>query len=210
MRSVRAPGWPTVGVAAASLAVLAGIGVTFARPHALAARSCFTAAAVLLLAKLSAAIFESGRSFSREKRLAIFVALCSIALGWWSAWQWVDAREVDYRFGLQKAELKSSVTELSREILAFAAERTRNAPPAPRPETWDRDEEASLRFEADTVAAFEQRFAAQVRLAHDLFALLGITDPDFELFYKRPGNLLAIVVVGQKLAVLAAAVDHVR
>ena len=158
---------------------------------------------MLLLLKLLVWIATSHRSFGPPERLAAFVMLCTIAMSWYTAHQWVHQRQFDDLVASQNADLKLTVMELSSEILAFVAARSREAPQPPRPATWDQDEAAATRYEVGTEQAFERRFGKQVRATHDILALLGIGDRDFDAFYAHPADAFQMRVIAVKLAFLA-------
>jgi hypothetical protein len=93
---------------------------------------------------------------------------------------------------------------LSGRILVFVAAQTREAPPPPRAETWDRDEADLFRYRQDTQRAFEARFGSQVRAAHDVLRLFALTDRDFERFYQHPSDTFEMRVIASKLAFFSA------
>ena len=82
----------------------------------------------------------------------------------------------------------------------FLRARADTAPPRPRPATWERDEEAVLRYEQDTALLFEAQFGPQVRRIREMFSLRGLIDRDFEAFYRDPSNAFQIGVVSRRLA----------
>jgi hypothetical protein len=55
------------------------------------------------------------------------------------------------------------------------------------------------RFESDTVRAYERRFGARVRAAHDLASLRGLRDRDLDAFFRRPANEFQMRVIARKL-----------
>jgi hypothetical protein len=195
-------GWPFVGPPVALLVILGQIGARLAPPAADVSTWCFGAAAALLTVKLTCWIATLHRSFGRQERLAAFVMLSAIAMGWYATMQWVHERQFDYVVAAQNADVKLTALQLSAAILAFVAERGRHAPPPPQPATWNQDEAAFERYEAETANAFERQFGKQTRVAHDVFGQLGIRDKDFEVFYARPANAFQMRVVGVKLASL--------
>jgi len=130
--------------------------------------------------------------------------LAAIGLGWLGARQWVAERRFDDLVFRQDHALKLTVEQLSAQIVAFVGERGRHAPPPPRPATWERDEEAFLTYETDTVREFNTVFGAQVRAAHDVLGLLGIGDRDLDAFYQRPANDFQMRIVAVRLATLVA------
>jgi hypothetical protein len=203
-RGVRdAVAWPLVGPPAAVLLAFAVVGTRNNPPAADVARWCFGAAAMLLTLKLLIWITTARRSFGRPHRLAAFVMLCAIGMGWYAAGQWVGQRQFDYLVAAQDADLKLTVTELSAEILAFLAERSREAPPRPRPGTWDQDSAEIMRYQIGTEREFDRRFEKQVRATHDVLSLLGIRDKDLDVFYAHPTDPFQMRVVATRLASLA-------
>jgi hypothetical protein len=130
--------------------------------------------------------------------------LMAIAGGWYTADEWIHERQFDYIVSAQNTRVKREVAQLSAAILAFVAERSHHAPPAPRPATWNEDEAALTRYEEDMAQAYERRFGKPTRAAHDVLRQLGIRDRDLDVFYAHPGNAFQMRVVGTKLAALAA------
>jgi hypothetical protein len=164
---------------------------------------CATAAAALLLFKTIAVVARSGRESGREMRLLTFVVFASIVMGWFGAERAIADAAFDYQVRAQKAALVSSARDLSREILAFTEARRRIAPPPPRPATWDADESTWFRFEGETIDAYNRRFGARVRVAHDLLTLRNVRDNDLDVFYRLPANNFQMNVVARSLATLA-------
>ncbi len=132
-------GWPFIGPPVAVLTAFGEIGARLAPPAIDVATWSFGAAAVLLTLKLVCWIATSHASFGRQSWLAAFVMLMAIAGGWYAADAWVYERQFDYIVSEQNAEFRQSTAQLSASILAFVAERSRHAPPPPRPATWDAD-----------------------------------------------------------------------
>jgi len=189
------------------LVTLLVLGVIAGRMSPTATRvalSCFETAAALCLLKVGAWVIASHEQFGRQERLALFVLLGAIGLGWLGAREWVAERRFDDLVMRQDHALKLTVQQLSGQILAFVAERGRHAPPSPRPATWARDEDAFLAYETDTVRDFNAAFGAQVRAAHDVLGLLGIGDRDLDAFYQRPANDFQMRIVATRLATLVA------
>jgi hypothetical protein len=195
--------WWTVGAAAATSAVCACIALRINPPSSSVASSCVSILAAALAVKVLAWVATSGASFGREERLVAFVMLLALGLGWLASEQWIGERDFDYHAAQQKAELIVALRDLSSRITRFAGDRDRMAPPRPRPATWQHDVDTFDKFEADTAAEYERRFGAKVRMAHDLVALRGLLDRDFEMFFRRPANEFQIRVVAKKLDSLA-------
>jgi hypothetical protein len=141
----------------------------------------------------------SGATFGREERLLAFVMLAATALGWMGAGETIGDRAFDYRAAEQKTELMRTLHETSVRLTQFCDARDQQAPPRPRPATWQRDVDALERFESDTVRAYERRFGARVRAAHDLASLRGLRDRDFDAFFRRPANEFQMRVIAKKL-----------
>ena len=202
----RALSWPFVGPPVLALIVFGEIGARISPPALDVALWAFGSAAVLLALKLVLWIATSYTSFDRHMRLAAFVMIMAIGGGWYASDAWVHEKQFDYIVSAQNTEVKGRVVQLSASILAFVAERSRHAPPAPRPATWDEDQAAFARYEADMVETFEQRFGRPTRVAHDVLRQLGVRDRDFDVFYAHPANAFQMRVVGVKLGALAARV----
>ena len=199
-------GWPFVGPAVLALIVFGEAGGRAVPPAIEVAVWSFGAAAVLLTLKLSYWIAMSHASFERHDRLAALVMVMAIAGGWYAADGWVHERQFDAIVAAQNADLRQSAAQLSASILAFVAERGRHAPPRPRPATWNEDEAAFSRYEAEMVQAFEQRFGRSTRVTHDVLRQLGLRDRDLDVFYAHPGNAFQMRIVGVRIAALAAKV----
>ena len=195
--------WPYVGPPVVLLIILGEIGGRVAPPAADVSTWCFGSAAVLLTLKLLSWIATAQRSFGRPHRLAAFVMLAAIAMGWYGAMQWVHERQFDYIVAAQNADLKQTAQQLSASILAFVAERSRHAPPRPRPATWNQDETAFFIYETEMVETFERRFGKPTRVVHDVLRQLGLRDRDLDTFYARPANAFQMRIVALKLASLA-------
>jgi hypothetical protein len=198
--------WGFVGPPVAVLLAFAELGGRMRPPALDVATWSFGVAAVLLAIKLAVWVGTSYRTFTRQERLAAFVSALVIAGSWYAADGWVHERQFDYLVLAQNTQLKLTATQLSASILAFVAERGRHAPPAPRPATWNEDEAAFARYEADMVDAFEARFGRPTRIAHDVLRQLGVRDRDFDAFYEHPANAFQMRIVGLKLAALSARV----
>jgi hypothetical protein len=198
--------WPFVAPPVVVLIAFGEIGGRMVPPALDVASWSFGAAAVLLTIKLVFWISSSYAAFDRQKRLAAFVALMTIAGGWYAADEWVHERQFDYIVFAQNTTVKMEAAQLSATILAFVAEQSHHAPPAPRPATWNEDEAALARYEDDMAEAYERRFGKPTRTTHDVLRQLGIRDRDFDVFYAHPANAFQMRIVGMKLAALAARV----
>ena len=89
--------------------------------------------------------------------------------------------------------------DTSVRITQFCNARDGQAPPRPRPATWQSDVDALDRFESDTVRVYEGRFGARVRAAHDLASLRGLRDRDLDAFFRHPANEFQMRVIASKL-----------
>ena len=163
------------------------------------AGTCVSIIAIIIAAKVLAWVAVAGATFGREERLLAFVMLASVALGWIGAGERIDERAFDYRAAQQKAEFTQALHDTSVRILQFCSARDRVAPPHPRPATWQQDVDNFDRFESETVRAYERRFGARVRAAHDLASLRGLRDRDLDAFFRHPANEFQIKVIAKKL-----------
>src|SRR4051812_19488829 len=143
------------------------------------------------------------RPLDRPRRLLAVILLGAIWSGWYAARLRVHEAQFDALVRRQKSDLETRCLTLSSEIAGFARERGAAAPPPPKPATWEQDVTRLLQYDTETSIGFENRFGAQVRKAHDLLALEGIRDRDFEAFYRHPATAFQINVIASKLVVLA-------
>lgn len=169
---------------------------------------CVTIVAVLLGAKLVSWVVISGHRFAREERLLTFVMFMAIVLSWIGLRQAIGEAAFDYVVAAQRADLSQTARTLSYQLDGFLQARRRIAPPAPRPATWEADENANEAFDTQTVVLYERRFGRAVRNAHDLFTLRGLRTRDFDQFYRRPANEFQMRVVAKQLAFLAGKLDE--
>jgi len=169
---------------------------------------CLTVVAVLLAVKLFAWVAESGHTFGREQRLATFVSFIVIGMAWVGIRQSIAEAAFDYVVVQQRADLADRSRTVAYQVDAFVQGRQRLAPPAPRPQSWDEDEEAFGRFETETVILYERQFGARVRACHDLMSLRGLGDRDFDRFYRRPANEFQMRVVAERLLFFAGKLDE--
>ena len=198
--------WPFVGPPVAVLIAFGEIGGRMMPPALDVATWSFGAAAFLLTVKLVCWVAMSHGTFERHHRLAAFVMLLAIAGGWYGADGWLHERQFDYIVSAQNTEFRLSTAQLSASILAFVAERSRHAPPPPRPATWDADTAAFARYETEMVEDYERRCGKPARIAHDVLRQLGMRDRDLDVFYAHPANAFQMRIVGTKLAALSARV----
>jgi len=169
---------------------------------------CITIVAVLLGAKLFSWVATSGHRFAREERLLTFVMFMAIVLSWIGLRQAIGEAAFDYVVAAQRADLSQTAHLLSYQLDGFLQERRKVAPPAPRPATWDEDENANELFEGQTVFMYERRFGRQVRITHDQLTLRGLRTRDFDQFYRRPANEFQMRVIAKQLAFLAGKLDE--
>jgi hypothetical protein len=196
----RAVRWRYVGPAVLTLIAAAEIGAHLSPlPLDLVLR-CFSAAGVVLLMKLTVWVVTSHATFKREERLIAFVSLLIIAGGWFGTRAWVIERSIDDLGATENRNLKLTLNELSGQILVFVANRQRQAPPPPKPDTWDHDQGEIMRYRQETQIEFEAVFGAKVRAAHDRLRLFLLTDRDFERFYRQPSDPFEMSVIAHKLA----------
>jgi hypothetical protein len=200
----RAVSWRYVGPAVLTLLAVAEIGAHLSPlPTSLVLR-CFSAAGVILLVKLTVWVVTSHATFKREERLIAFVSLLLIAGSWFGTRSWVVERSIYDLGSTENRNLKLTLNELSGRILVFVAARQQQAPPAPQPATWDRDEGEIMRYRQETQIEFEAVFGARVRAAHDRLRLFLLTDPDFERFYRQPSDPFEMSIIANKLAFFSA------
>ena len=192
-------GWWTTGAGVVAASAVLAIALRLNQPAFDVAQSCVSIIAILIAAKVLAWVAVSGAGFGREERLLAFVMLASTGLGWIGAGDWVDERAFDFRVAQQKAELARALHDTSLRITEFCNARDQMAPPRPRPATWQQDVDAFERFETDTVSAYERRFGARVRAAHDLASLRGLRDRDLDAFFRHPANEFQMRVIAKKL-----------
>jgi hypothetical protein len=172
-------------------------------PAGAIADSYSTLAAILIVATVLTILVASRQRLDRPGRLAAVVVLLATGITWYSSRQWVHERQFDYLVMLQKTDLELASVELSGDIVNFLRARARTAPPRPQPATWERDENAVLRYEQETSMLFEAEFGARVRALRDLFAQRRLIDRDLDAFFRRPSSSFEIGVIAARLAVLA-------
>jgi hypothetical protein len=199
----RVTGWWAVGAAVATSGAFGILALRLDPPAFSVAFLCLLILAVSLGVRLIAWVATAGATFGREERLVSFVALLAISFGWLGAREWLAERDFDYRAARQKEDLVFVLRDLSSRIDGFAATRDRVAPPRPRPATWQHDEDDFERFEEETVVEYERSFGAKVRMARNLVAIRGLTDRDFDTFYRHPANEFQIRVIAGKLDTFA-------
>jgi len=204
----RVAAWPAIGAGVGVSAIFLVTALRVTPPAFDVARSCMAIICALLAVKVLAWVAVSGAGFGREERLLAFVMLAACGLGWMGAGQWIEERAFDYRAAQQKDELRRALHDTAIRLSQFCDARDRLAPPHPRPATWQRDEEAFDRFESETVDAYERRFGAGVRAAHDLASLRGLRDRDLDAFFRHPANEFQMRVIAKKLDVFATKLER--
>jgi hypothetical protein len=198
-------GWWTAGAGIAAASTFMVVALRQNQPAFDVARTCASIIAVIVAAKVLAWVAVAGATFGREERLLAFVMLASVALGWIGAGESIDERAFDYRAAQQKADLMGALHDTAVRITQFCNARDRLAPPRPRPATWQQDVDALDRFESETVGAYERRFGARVRAAHDSASLRGLRDRDLDAFFRHPANEFQIRIIAKKLDSFSAA-----
>ena len=173
------------------------------------ARWCALVLAVLVVSRCcrgAAAI--SGAGFGREEQLLAFVGLAAVALGWLGSGDWIADRAFDYRAAQQKAEFMRALHDTSVRIVQFVNERDCSSR-RPRPRSGDVRRQdvcaASIASRSEMATAYEGRFGARVRTAHDVATLRGLRDRDFDAFFRHPANEFQIRIVAKKLDGFSAA-----
>ena len=187
---------------------MAEIGARLPIPPVQLVLNLFTAAALVALAKVAVWVGTSHQTFHREERLVVVVCVLVIGGAWYSTRIWTNERYFDALIASQNRNLKLTLDELSGRILVFVNQETRDAPPLPKAETWDKDEAALLRYRQTTERVFEAEYGSQVRAAHDVLRLFSLTDRDFERFYRQPADTFEMRVVANKLAFFSAKIPQ--
>jgi hypothetical protein len=167
-----------------------------------------TLAAILSAATVLTSIAVAAEPLDRARRLLAVVLLSTIASAWYAGRLRIHEKQFDDLVRRQKIDFELSLVELGGDIVNFERERGRRAPPPPAAATWDDDENALLRYEDETAMLFERDFGPRVRKTHDLLALEGIRDRDFDAFYRGPANAFQIHVVAEKLIALARRLER--
>jgi hypothetical protein len=195
--------WPIIAPGLTAAFVFGLVAVRMNPPAPEVALRCVVATAALLMIKLFGWVGRDGAGFHREERLVSFVSFAAIIMVSYAAQQAIAEVAFDYRVAIQKQELEEGSRDLSREILSFVEGRRHGAPPRPSPATWDQDEERWTEFENEMAGAYNERFAARVRVAHDLMSLRNMRDRDLDAFYRSPVNDFQMTIVAERLALLA-------
>jgi hypothetical protein len=201
--TVEAIGRTSVAAIVGGLLMVTAIADRLTPPAGAMADAYSTLAAILVAATVLTLLIVSRERMERPGRLAAVVVLLATGMAWYSGRLWVHEKQFDYLVAQQKTALETQSIELSGDILNFLRERSRTAPPRPRPATWERDEDAVFLYEQETSRLFEHAFGPQVRRTRTMFSLRGLVDRDLDAFYRRPSNGFEISVIARRLAVLA-------
>jgi len=196
-------GRTAAGTAIGGLVSVTVIAARLTPPAGAIADRYATLAAILVTATVLTTLVASHRQLDRPGRLLAVVVLLATGVAWYEERLWVHEKQFDYLVAQQKTELELRSVELAGDIANFLRERSHDAPPRPRPATWDRDLDAVLRYEQDTSLLFEAEFGPQVRRTREMFRLRRLTDRDLDAFYQHPANAFQIDIVAKRLAVLA-------
>jgi hypothetical protein len=206
---LEALGRTAVAAAIGGLTMVAVVAARLNPPASAIADWYATLAAILVVATVLTVLVAARERLDRPGRLAAVVVVIATLMAWFSGRQWVHERQFDYLVAQQKADLELRAIELSGDIVNFLRDRARTAPPRPQPATWERDENAVLRYEQETAALFEAQFGVQVRTTREMFAQRRLTDRDLDAFYRRPSTAFEIGVTASRLAVLAHRLERV-
>ena len=193
----------TAASAIGACATVAAAAAALTPPAVAIADRYLTLTAILIGATVVTTLATARPRLGRPERLAVVVVGLAAAGAWYAAQSWVHEKQFDYLVGTQQRQLELTALELSGDIENFVRARAQRAPHRPMPETWDRDVAAMLAFDSETSALFAAQFGLQVRRTRELFVLEGLTDRDFEAFYRSPANAFQIDVVARRLTVLA-------
>jgi hypothetical protein len=199
--------WWVIGTSVAAFAAVGLAAASLDPPAVAMADDDFTLAAILAVAGVLVFVAGNVRPFGRPAQLATFVALMTVGFGWYGARQWTHARQAAYLVERQTQQIRLNAIQLSANLVNFLRDRRREVPPAPSAATWDADERAIIRFEAETVRLFDAKFARDVRSSRDLLALRGLRDRDLDTFYRRPANEFQIQTIAIRLSALARRLD---
>jgi hypothetical protein len=192
-----------LAAAIGGLIMVAVVAARMTPPAGAIADRYSTLAAIFVVATVLTTLLASQERLERPGRLAAVVVLLATGMAWYSGRQWVHERYFDYLVAQQKTELEIDAVDLAGHIGNFLRARGATAPPRPQPATWERDENAVLRYEQDTSTLFEMEYGPQVRRIREMFWLRRLTDRDLDAFYQRPANAFQIGVIARRLTVLA-------
>ncbi|HJZ73612.1 MAG TPA: hypothetical protein VKE51_17850, partial [Vicinamibacterales bacterium] len=193
----------TATSAIAGCAAVAAAAAALTPPAVAIADRYLTLTAILVGATVVTTVATRHRTLDRPGRLAAVVVVLAAGGAWHAARLWVHEKQFDFLVGAQQRQLELSALELAGDIENFVRQRAAQAPRRPAPETWDRDVAAMLAFDNETAALFAAQFGPQVRRTRNLLVLEGLTDRDFDAFYRSPANAFQIDIVARRLDALA-------
>lgn len=193
----------TAASAIAGCAAVAVAAAALTPPAVAIADRYLTLTAILVGATVVTTVATLRRTLDRPERLAAVAVVLAAAGAWYAARLWVHEKQFDYLVSAQQRQLELSALELAGDIENFVRQRAAQAPRRPGPATWDHDVAAMLAFDNETSALFAAQFGPHVRRTRELFVLEGLTDRDFDAFYRNPANAFQIDVVARRLGALA-------
>ncbi len=196
-------GRDAIVAAIGGLTMVAVVAARMTPPATLIADRYSTLAAILMSATVVTALVAMHDRMERPGRLLAVVLLGATAMAWYSGRLWVHEKQFDYLVDQQKAELEWRTVELYGDLANFLRSRAVAGPPPPRPDSWDRDENAVLTYEQETSLLYEAKYGVPVRRTRERFARRGLTDRDLDAFYRHPSSAFEIGVIARRLAVLA-------
>jgi len=103
----------------------------------------------------------------------------------------------------QLQEIKVRAKVLSSELLQFVSERLKGEPPSPKRASWDKDNEAHIRYFEETMTQYSEKFGVRVIATHRELAESGITDSELDTRYQSATNPLGIRLIGERIGALA-------
>ena len=196
--------------AIAGCAAVAAAAAALTPPAVAIADRYLTLTAILVGATVITTVATTRRRLDRPERLAALVVVLAAGGAWYGSRVWVHEKQFDYLVSAQQRQLELSALELAGDIENFVRKRAAQAPQRPAPQTWDHDVAAMMAFDNETSVLFAAQFGPQVRRTRDLFVLEGLTDRDFDAFYRNPANPFQIDVVARRLDVLARRLHRVE
>ena len=143
-------GRDAIVAAIGGLTMVAVVAARMTPPATLIADRYSTLAAILMSATVVTALVAMHDRMERPGRLLAVVLLGATAMAWYSGRLWVHEKQFDYLVDQQKAELEWRTVELYGDLANFLRSRAVAGPPPPRPDSWDRDENAVLTYEQET------------------------------------------------------------
>ena len=101
-------------------------------------------------------------------------------------------------------ELKQQCQRITAEILEFLDDRERSAPKgAPTPHPWQATNFEKLRYGAETLALYQERFSAKVRELSEALRQEGYCDAEFEALLRQPPDPRGLRIIAEKLGGLS-------